>query len=326
MSESFIWSWSTSRIFQKCQRQWYYKTFVASHNAKDDRRREAYLLSKLQSVSAWRGSLVDDVIEKQIVPALRDHRSIDPSELLGYAWNLFNLQWEFAMQHRLRQPGFSVSGSGDSFAAFYAVEYGLEIKPEEREQAWSEVEKALRNLLEMDELLAKLRSATYLFAQHPLIFPLFDVNIRSVPDLIGFYHNEPPLIIDWKVSIFGTNDYRSQLGTYALALSRNNGRMEFPASASIYKPTDFGLFEVQLLTGQLREYSITETDIEEIESNIFHSAMQMFLAQSENADGQMRPFDFPVTGNPNHCQRCNFKSLCWKERNLWVDWKQMSLL
>jgi len=327
MSKSLTWSWSNGRMFQKCQRQWYLKTFVASHNARDDRRREAYLLSKLQSVSAWRGSLVDAVISQKIVPAIKNRRAIGVFETLEHARGLFDSQWEYAMQHGLRQKDFVRSEEGDSFAAFHAVEYGLKIRPEEREKAWSEVEKALTNLFEMNELLSTLRTASQLFTQSPLVFPHFDVNIRSVPDLIAFYYNAPPMIIDWKVSIFGANDYRLQLGTYALALVRSNSYPDFPASLSIYKPTNIRLLEAQLLSGQMREYSLTDADIEEIETYIAQSASQMALALGDEPDDdQIRPFDFPVTNNPDLCERCNFKSLCWQEKNLWAEWKQMSLL
>jgi hypothetical protein len=128
------------------------------------------------------------------------------------------------------------------------------------------------------------------------------------------------------VNVFGTNDYRSQLATYALALSKNSSRADFPKSLSSFDPTQYRMFEVQLLTSQMREYSISRADIEDTEASIFHSASQMSLSQGDDLNGELKPFDFPVTSNPDQCQRCNFKSLCWKERNLWVDWKQMSLL
>ena len=58
-----MWSVSDSRVFRRCPRQWYYKHIVASAIAKDEYRRKMYLLSKLQSVSAWRSQIVDDTIE-----------------------------------------------------------------------------------------------------------------------------------------------------------------------------------------------------------------------------------------------------------------------
>jgi hypothetical protein len=57
-----IWSVSESKLFRRCQRQWYFKHCVANAQAKKDPlRRRAYLFSKLQSISGWRGQLVDTV-------------------------------------------------------------------------------------------------------------------------------------------------------------------------------------------------------------------------------------------------------------------------
>lgn len=64
------WSYSASRSFRQCQRQWFFKNIVASARANEPLRRRAYLLSKLQSVSAWRGKVVDDIISKTLVPSL----------------------------------------------------------------------------------------------------------------------------------------------------------------------------------------------------------------------------------------------------------------
>jgi hypothetical protein len=64
------WSYSASRSFRECQRQWFFKNIVASARATEPFRRRVYLLSKLQSVSAWRGKIVDNVISKTLIPGL----------------------------------------------------------------------------------------------------------------------------------------------------------------------------------------------------------------------------------------------------------------
>ena len=69
-----IWSFSASRAFDRCQRSWFYDTIFGNGVAKDEGRHEIYLLSKLQTISAWRGSIVDKAIETSLVPALRAGR------------------------------------------------------------------------------------------------------------------------------------------------------------------------------------------------------------------------------------------------------------
>jgi hypothetical protein len=65
-----IWSYSAAKTFRQCQLQWFLKTKVANAKAKDPLRREVYLLSKLQSIWAWRGRVVDQLLGTEIVKAL----------------------------------------------------------------------------------------------------------------------------------------------------------------------------------------------------------------------------------------------------------------
>src|SRR5205823_1418673 len=70
------WSFSAARAFRQCQRSWFFKTCAANARAKDPKRREAYILSKLQNVSGWRGKLVDRIISQELVEALRRRQKI----------------------------------------------------------------------------------------------------------------------------------------------------------------------------------------------------------------------------------------------------------
>ncbi|MCA1636468.1 MAG: hypothetical protein LC802_22960 [Acidobacteria bacterium] len=267
-----IWSFSNSHLFKKCQRQWYFKTHVANANAKKiPLQREAYLLSKLQSIAAWRGSIVDHVISRRVVPALGNGWNISLAKTLEYARTVFDAQLDFALRHRVREPGMSVAKCGDTFAAFHSVEYGPEVGDDEIARAWADVELALTNLL----------------------------------------HS------------FGLHDYRLQLATYAVALARCEPHKDFPPALSLYAPADIRLLEVQLLTDQRREYTLSDSDIEGIDSYIAETSTVMVLADGEGGKGAPRPFDYPVTQYPDTCQRCPFRKPCW-ESEVWQESKQIS--
>jgi hypothetical protein len=67
-----VWSISSDKTFRRCQRQWFYGQVFGNANArKEPLRYEAYLLSKLQSLSAIRGQAVDDALSERLVPALQ---------------------------------------------------------------------------------------------------------------------------------------------------------------------------------------------------------------------------------------------------------------
>jgi len=306
-----MWSLSAGKTFKKCQRQWYYKDCLGNWKAKDPLRRKAYLLSKLHSISSWRGSIVDSVISEIIVPTLKAKRT--PSLIVAQqkAKELFDRQLKFARQHPLHQPGLSPSQLGSDFAVFHCMEYGGEISETEIKKAKEEIDHALANLFTMSEVWSELRKAQYLVAQRPLSFSHTGETVRGVPDLIAFYSNEPPLIIDWKVHSFGVYRASMQLGIYALALIRGKPHKDFP-TLSRWESADLRLWEVQLLTNQLRRYELDEMRIAEIDNFMAESISAVQLILEDTKKSTLDPTEFLTASSPETCQFCNYKSICWE--------------
>lgn len=306
-----MWSLSTAKSFKKCQRQWYYKNCLGNANAKDPLRRKAYLLSKLQSISSWRGSIVDSVISEVIVPILKAKQNPSVITAQRRAKELFEGQLAFARQHPLHQPGFSPSKVGSDFAAFHCMEYGGEIPQLEIETARAEIDQALANLFAMSEVWSELRAAKYLITQRALSFSHTEETVRAVPDLIAFYTNKPPLIIDWKVHVYGVYRAWMQLGTYALALVRGKPHKDFPAFQR-WAITDFRLWEAQLLTNQIRRYQLNEMRVAEIDNFIAESISEIQLVTGDTKRPYLSPTEFLTASSPEICQCCNYQSMCWE--------------
>jgi hypothetical protein len=317
------WSFTGSRVFEKCQRQWFYRNFVANAQAKKEPiRREAYILSKLQTVYSWRGHLVDHVISKEIVPLLGRGGFPSPKVIISLARERFDKQRAFATNHRVREPGFTKAD--DSFAAFAGIEYGSGVSEGDFKKAWEEVELALLNFLRMRELLDDLRRARRLIAQRTLNFSVFDARAEARPDLFAIYLKQPPLIVDWKVHTFGTTDYRLQLAAYALALERAEPHKDYIEFWRSWSATQMRLLEVQLVTGIVREYRLSEADIDELEDTIVESYARMSLAITKDITDARDPFALPATNYDATCEKCNFRGPCWKEMR--CESKQMTLL
>jgi hypothetical protein len=124
-------------MFRQCQLQWFLKTKVANAKAKDPVRREAYLLSKLQSLWAWRGHVADQLLGAEIAKALYSRHPIHLDNLLRQARSSFALQADFARRHRIREPGMSPAKAGVAFAAWHAIEYVEPITDADIEMAWA---------------------------------------------------------------------------------------------------------------------------------------------------------------------------------------------
>ena len=215
------WSYSASRSFRQCQRQWFFKNIASNAKAKDPFRRQAYLLSKLQSISAWRGKIVDDVLSQTLIPNLNRGIRMNLRDIKRHARDRFDRQLAYARRHPINDPNLQVSSEGEDFSVFHVMEYDGEIPKDEIENAWGEIESALVNLYSMDSIKCLMRSSDYIISQRPLQFTLMDgITVIAYPDVIVFQNGSLPTIIDWKVHTFGTNDAWLQLAIYAIALCR----------------------------------------------------------------------------------------------------------
>jgi catechol 2,3-dioxygenase-like lactoylglutathione lyase family enzyme len=306
-----MWSISESKTFQRCQRQWFYKNILGCATAKDDLRQRAYRLSKLESISAWRGNIVDDTISKFVIPGVRNGRPPSLEVAKRHALAAFDAQLTFGRAHRLWED-VSPAKAGADFAAFHAMEYDGQLAEDEIVVARNEVLLALTNLYGMQEIKSRMKAAQYLVPQRPLMFHHTDATVRAVPDLIAFYQDAPPLIFDWKVHVFGLQEAWLQLAVYALALLRAKPHKDFPATLQQLRETDVRLLEIQLLKNEVREYSLDDDDVERAEGYVAESIMNISMATRGLKHPDLTAEDFLVTQYPEVCTRCSFRSLCWE--------------
>jgi hypothetical protein len=306
------WSLSGSKTFRRCQRQWFYKNCVANGVTKDPVRRNIYLLGKLQTIAGWRGSIVDHAIETGVVPALQSGRLPDYDALMARARRLYDLQLATALEHPLRQPDRTVKSWGDAYAAFHSVEYGDGPSGEALERAWQEIEIALRNLCDMRGLLDRLRGASQLVAQRSLQYQAYGLTVMAVPDLIAFYANEPPAIVDWKAHAVGTMDASIQLGLYALALKSCQPHRDFPASLSGWPIGSIRLVEVQLLLNRMRRHELDDDDRDAVKAYVADSATSMLMVVNGRQAADLVGDDFSTAAFDHVCERCSFRKACWE--------------
>lgn len=309
-----IWSFSEGSLFRKCQRRWFFNKRLASPKAKDPERREAYLLSKLSSISAWRGKVVDQVIEKIIVPALKAKSKVTLQIATRAADAIFDKQLDFALKHRIREADFKASDHEDDLASFFVVEYENPPTQTEIYQARVEVHTALSNLFQspqFQEIRDNVKSANWLAAQCPITFPYMGATVRAVPDLICLFRGGPPLIIDWKVHYFGDHDSYQQLVAYAIALTRCGDHKGLPRALRSCPAEAVGLVEAQLLTNEARHHAILEEDVRTVEDRMATEIQEMLLAVDGRKNKELTAEDFPTTTRAGICATCNFRKLCF---------------
>jgi hypothetical protein len=308
------WSITKSKMFLRCQRKWFYSEIMANHKSKDPLRREAYLLKQLQSLHAWRGTLVDNVIEDLIIPRLKYGNLPSESEVIDFSTKLMDKQVAFGTMAKHRYQNMTKSNGNDAYCAFYDVEYNGGLDEKTLQDARQEVKAALANLLRSDFLKDIMRSSSTLIAQRPLMFEFEKTTISCTPDLIVFARQDRPLIVDWKVHSFGNADSWLQLGVYAIALASVKPHKDFPTDIQhvLKDPTNTRLVEYQLLKNKQREYSVSLEDIDDIYDYIFRLCSQMNRLVKCRKYKELDVNQFQTARSPSICKRCQFKKLCWK--------------
>jgi len=315
-----IWSISSYKQFGKCPRQWYYRNIVADARVKNDAyRKEITILSKLQSIEAWRGTIVDNVISRLLVFAINNRMPVDKNYFLKEAEKIFNTQFQYAVFQKYREPNAKISGN-DDFAAFFKTEFGEYIPNEEIQKAKSDIQIALNNLLDDNEFIAYLQSSSFLMSQRPLTYAHDRFTVKSIPDLIAFFDNRPPHIFDWKVHTYGNNTYDEQLISYAIALykvAHSKPHKDFPKNIKNYKVFDYRITEYQLLHKERikRDYEVTYERLEELGSKMSQSMMEIYMAGGHKKFNDLSPENFETTAYIENCVNCPFKNNCNTENH-----------
>lgn len=272
------------------------------------------MLKQLQSLHAWRGSLVDKVIENLIVPRTKYGSMPSENEVIDFSMKLMDEQVAFGMAAKHRCQNMMKSNGNGAYCAFYDVEYNGGLNEKTLQDARQEVKTSLVNLLRSDFLKEIMKNSSALIAQRPLMFEFENTTILCIPDLIVFSKQARPLIIDWKVHSFGNADSWLQLGVYAVALSNVKPHKDFPVDVQnvLKDPTNIQLVEYQLLKNKQREYSISLEDIDDIYDYIFRSCSEMNRLIKGRKYKELDINQFQTARSPSVCEKCQFKKLCWK--------------
>lgn len=287
---------------------------MANSRTKNSIRKEAYFLKQLKSIYAWRGSLVDTIIEKFIVPRINVKQLPTEDDVINFSKKLIDEQLEFGRSKKYRLPNVTKSSTEESYCAFYDVEYNGDLKEEQIQEAKSDVDISLRNLVRSDFLKELMENSKYIISQRSLIFQYADTNISCTPDLIIFNKDGSTSVVDWKVHAFANADYRLQLGIYGFALSKVKPHVDFPIESieNITDPIKINLIEYQLLKNKIRTYSIDSNDIIMIENYIFQSIIQINRIADGKKYDQLDIDQFKTAISPGICESCSFKKLCWR--------------
>ena len=306
------WSISKAKIFSECQRKWFYYEIMAKKNSRDKDRFEAYILKQVGSIHSWRGNIVDIIIEYLLIPEFNKSNVPSLNEVEKFISKLMLNQLEFAQQKKYRDPKMTKKKAGKIYCALREIEHSVGLNDECVDKIKEQVMNSIKNLLLSDLMDILLDKNTVLVAQKILNYRFNNVNIISRPDLIVYFKNEPPLIIDWKAYLYRDNNAWMQLGTYAITLTEC---IAFdPFQKPIEDPTKIRLIEFQLLKNFQRSYKLSHSDVTDIKNFIQNSSKDMVKLKNNKRYHEIAINHFKTTNNPESCKYCRFKTLCFDKK------------
>lgn len=299
------WSFSASRSFNRCPRQFYYGQIAAYHAAKKDPlRREAFLLKQRKSLPLWRGNLVHGAIENLVVPAWRDRQSPDWDAVVETMRETAARQLEFSASGRYREPGMTKTKAGDAYCALVGHGPDETLQDSAIDAALDEAEQALRNLADMSDLHDQIAAAPRpLFAEVRVPINYDGISISAQIDLLYFRQFAYPTIVEWKTYEGTVGNSELQGALYAWALQNNSKwRVESPEAVEI--------LEVQLLKSAVIPHQVSSDSLIALEDTIYRSVCDIRAVAGDGKYAEVDVADFPITQNPRNCQYCQFQALC----------------
>lgn len=300
---SFQWSFSTDKLFRRCQRQLLFREIAAHPNAKDAWRREAFILKQLKTLEVWRGTLIHEGIERFLVPALKRAGPIPWKAITNNTLRRAQEQLEFSERKRYREPNIR-KGGHDDFCALVPHENGSGVSAEDFEQVCEGIESAFQRLSLLSDLWKRFDGGSTWNAEVSVWTKLPDVSVKAQIDLLLKDANNRFTIIDWKsYELGGDTEARLQTALYGWALMRSGQH-------GVRRSQDITILECQVQEGLLIEHEFSEAILCEVDDYIYRSVQNIFAVCRSKKLVEVQLQDFAFTDNPNNCEHCAFRQLC----------------
>jgi len=301
---SFRWSFSTDKLFRRCQRQFYFAQIAAHHSPREQWRREAFLLRQMKTLELWRGSVIHEGIQHYVVPALRKGVALDWNLLAKQTIQRAKAQLEFSERKRYREPGIT-KGEHEDFCALIPHETGKGVSAAEFDGVCSEIRTAFERLAAMTDPWQVLLGRKDCEAEKQIWVEFDDVKIMVQIDLLFERSLGHPTIIDWKsYELGGDTDARLQTALYGWALWKSK------LFDDLHNVENIELLECQVQDGVIIKHECSLEVFDELEDHLYRSLNRIFSLCRTKKLTDARIQDFAFTDNPNNCEHCAFRLLC----------------
>jgi len=316
MTKKLEWSFSALNTLRKCNRMYYFQYLAPSHHFTNPLRRKAHELKKSKSLLMWRGSVVDKILEIEIIPKIREKQTINYDSIADTAVELAKSQFSFSKQKLYRIKENSESKVGATYCILDVHESNVAYKEEDLSKVYSSIREIITGFPKIEMPDNKMMLTDYLFSSSFLApnlrgwsFEFENVKISPQLDLFMFVDNKA-VVLDWKVSESDVSDYSRQLVIGGITVVDTYRRKASEGKGKKLSLSDVRLLEVNLFKRVAKDHPFTKPIVDECIDYIYLNSEDVQRLTEGNTFDFLSIEDFPITDKEGTCFFCKFRPLC----------------
>lgn len=316
MNKILEWSFSALSTLRKCNRMYYFQYIAALHHFANPFRRKAHELKKSKSLLMWRGSVVDKIIEIEIMPRIKEKQSIDYNIIADKAVELARRQFKFSEQKLYRFKENSESKVGADYCILDVHEANVPYTEADLARVFASIREIIRGIPNIEMPGGKMLLTEYLTKATFIApnlrgwsFEFENVKISPQIDLFMFVENKA-VVLDWKVSESEVSDYSRQLVIAGITVFDTYRKKAAQGTGRKLSFSDIRLLEVNLFKQTSKEHPFTRQIVDECIDYIYLNSNDVEMLTNGKTFDNLNIEDFPITDKEGTCFFCKFRPLC----------------
>lgn len=309
------WSFSALSTLRKCNRMYYFQYLAPSHHFTHSFRRKAHELKKSKNLLMWRGSIIDKIMEIEIMPLIKEKKDVNFDQIAENAIELARRQFKFSEQKLYRLKENSESKIGADYCILDIHEANVPYTEEQIQNVYDSVKQIILGIPEIkmpdgETVLNFLKKASFIVPNlRGWSFEFENIRISPQIDLFMFVENKA-IVLDWKVSESAVSDYSRQLVMGGITVMDTYRKKSEAGTGKRLTFSDIRLFEVNLFKKSSVEHSFNKEVVNECVDYIYLNSEDIELLTEGKSFDQLMIEDFPITDKEGTCFFCKFRPLC----------------
>jgi len=316
MSKKLEWSFSALSALRRCNRMYYFQYLAPSHHFTHPFRRKAHELKKSKNFLMWRGSVVDKIMEIEIMPRIKEKQIIDYNSVADLAVELAKRQFNFSEQKLYRVKENSESKIGADYCILEIHEANVHYSEEDLGKVYSSIREIITGIPKIQMPDGKMMLTDYLAKATFIVpnlrgwsFEFENVKISPQLDLFMFVENKA-VVLDWKVSESDVSDYSRQLVIGGITVFDTYRRKAAEGKGKKLSFAEIQLLEVNLFKQTAKEHPFTKQIVDDCIDYIYLNSDDVDMLTEGKPFDQLSIEDFPITDKEGTCFFCKFRPLC----------------